>query len=129
MSEGKVRIWTEAYSPFICGGDVHAPISTEVYAGDPVGIGMGVGVYVVVSPVSGKTYICETITGAIVGDSIKQVKADVASADPAVLAEQVAHAEERVKDARCISNEKFWSMFRPDPAAADEAEEQTRPTS
>lgn len=74
-------------------------------------VGKGVSVYVVVSP-SGKLYICESVTGAIVGRSIKQVKADVASAHATEMKEQVAHAKERVKRARGLSNKRFWSKFR-----------------
>lgn len=85
------RIWTRAYRPFIMGGDVNAPIYTEVEATDPVDVGQDIQCFLVVAP-NGRTFAAESETGAIVGDSIDAVKADMAEADPAVVAEQMAEA-------------------------------------
>lgn len=107
----KFRIWTEAYTPFIMGGDVNAPISTEIEVGDPVDVGRGVQVYLIASP-DGETHVAESITGALVGTSIKKVKEDVAEGDIEIMKQQIEAAKERVKEARLFSNEEFWSMFR-----------------
>lgn len=108
----KVKIWTEAYSPFIMGGDVNAPICTEVEAGEPIDVGRGIQAYVIASPRTGKVHIAESTTGAFVGSSIEQVRQDVESADPEVIKQQLASAAERVKHARPLSPEEFWNHFR-----------------
>ena len=107
----KLTVWTKAYRPFIMGGDVNGPISTEVEVGDAVELGHGFKAHVVVSP-TGETYVAEATTGAFVGGDIKQVKADVASADPEVMREQIEKAAIQAKKADCLSNEDFWSLFR-----------------
>jgi len=107
----KLTIWTEAYRPFIMGGDVNAPIATEVEVDEPVDVGHGIQVYEITSP-SGQTHIAEATTGAFVGTSLKQVKADVLMGDPKVMKKQIKDAMERFKRADHLSPEKFWSMFR-----------------
>jgi hypothetical protein len=105
-----MKIWTEAYRPWIMGGDVNAPIWTEVLAGSPVDIGNGFQAYLITSP-SGATYVAEAITGALIGTTIKQVKIDVATGDPEVMLKQIEDAKARVKRADYISPETFWRML------------------
>lgn len=107
----KLKIWTEAYSPFIMGGDVNAPIATEVEVGEPVVLAEGISVYLITSP-TGSTYVAEATTGAFVGTSMEQVRADVEDADPAVMKQQLEAASERVKKAEMLEPERFWSRFR-----------------
>lgn len=108
----KKLIWTEAYTPFIMGGNVNAPICTEVEVGDPVEIGRGMFAYVVASPINGCIYVAESTTGAFVGSSIEEVRKDVESADVHVIKKQLKEASERVKQARHLSTEHFWSKFK-----------------
>ena len=107
----KITVWTEAYSPWIMGGDVHAPISTKLEVGEPVDLGKGFRAYVVDAP-NGDTYIAESETGAFVGNDLGQVKQDVEEAAPAVMRQQIAEAKQRAKKARPLTPERFWGMFR-----------------
>lgn len=107
----KLTIWTRAYRPFIMGGDVNGPIATEVEVGEPFDLGHGIQAHLVVSP-SGKTYVAEATTGAFVGNDIDQVKADVSSADPEIMKDQLDAAKRELKKVDHLSNENFWSMFR-----------------
>lgn len=107
----KKVIWTAAYSPFIMGGDVNAPISTEVEVGEPFDLGGGFTGYLVVSP-KGRTHVVEAETGAFVGTSIDEVKANIAAGDPAVMRKQITDALEEFKKAIPLTNEQFWGRFR-----------------
>ena len=109
VSEMKMKVWTEAYRPFML-GDVHAPICTDIEVGEPVDLGGGNVGYLVASP-TGKTYVAEGTTGALVGSSIAQVREDISAADPAVLRKQLAWAAERVKAATLLEKDEFWGMF------------------
>jgi len=107
----KLKVWTEAYRPFIMGGDVNAPISTEIEVGEKVDLGKGIGGYLVCSP-SGKTFVAEATTGAFIGGSIEQVKSDIADATPEIMQEQLVAAKRRAKSAEPMKKEKFWGMFK-----------------
>ncbi len=104
-------IWTEAYTPFIMGGDVNAPICTEVEVGELIDVGSGFYAYEIESP-SGDFYVVESETGAFIGTSILEVVIDISEGDPEVMRQQIEAAAERAKQAKPLSNEKFWSMFR-----------------
>ena len=107
----KQTIWTAAYSPFIMGGDVNAPIATEVEVGDPIDLGGGIKGFVVVSP-KGRIHVAEASTGAFVGTDVDKVKADIAAGDPAVMKKQLAEAKEQFKNANHLEPEAFWGRFR-----------------
>ncbi len=101
-------IWTAAYSPFILGGNVNAPIATEVEVGDkPIEIGHGISVYVIVSP-NATIHIAEATTGALVGTDLAEVIKDVGEANPEIMKQQLAEAGEEVKKANHLSPDEFW---------------------
>lgn len=106
----KLTVWTSAYRPFMMGGNVNAPIATEVEVGDSFELGHGIRAHLVVSP-SGKTHVAEATTGAFVGTDIDEVKADVSAADPKVMEDQLDWAKKEFEKADHISNERFWAMF------------------
>lgn len=106
-----MKIWTEAYRPFLMDGDVNAPISTEVEVGQRYHVGGGFYAYEVESP-DGNTHVVESESGAFIGTSILDVVCDIAEGDPEVMAEQIEAAKKRAQEAEPLSNEKFWSMFR-----------------
>lgn len=106
----KLTIWTEAYSPFIVGGDVNAPICTTVEIDEPIDMGSGIKAYLITSPF-GKTYVVESITGGIVGNSIKEVRKDIECGNEKVMSKQVQNAKERIKKARHLSVEEFWKIM------------------
>jgi hypothetical protein len=93
------------------GGDVNAPICTEVEVGQRYYVGGGFYAYEIESP-SGDTYVVESETGAFIGTSILDVILDIAEGDPKEMAKQIEAAKERLKKATPLSNGKFWSMFR-----------------
>ena len=107
----KQLIWTAAYTPFMMGGDVHSPISTEIEIGESFDIGKEMRAYLVVSP-SGKTHIAEAETGGFVGTDIEQVKKDVKNAKQEVVEEQIEWAKKEVKKAIRLDNEEFWARFK-----------------
>ena len=110
-----MKIWTECYSPVIMGGDVNAPIITEIDEGEytgPYDVGKDIQVYLVPNPQGNKQYVVESTTGAIVGMDIEQVRSDVAQGDPEVMKKQLVAAAERVKKARPEEKSAFWSKFR-----------------
>jgi len=100
-------IWIHSYTPFIMGGDVHAPVATDVPATGPFDIGAGYQAYMVASP-SGRTFVVEGITGAIIGSTIERVRKDVATADRDVMAAQIANAEKWAKRANVVKPAEFW---------------------
>ena len=104
-------VWTEAYSPFIMGGDVNAPIATEVEVGEPVQLDHGIVVHLVPSP-RGEVFVVEATTGAFVGTKLDEVKKDVSESDPDIIRMQLVAAKERVKKATILDKEKFWARFK-----------------
>lgn len=107
----RLTVWTAAYSPFMMGGNVNAPIKTEVEAGDKFDIGKGFEAYLVVSP-KGKTHVVEAKTGAFVGTTIDEVKADICAGDMKVMRKQIKAAREEFKKAIPLTNDEFWGRFR-----------------
>lgn len=107
----KLTIWTEAYRPFLMGGDCNAPISTEVDTVDPpIDLGHGIEVYVITSP-SGTCHIVEATTGALIGTDIDSVRRDVESADTEVMQRQIAEASERKIKANPVNEDQFWRLL------------------
>lgn len=107
-----MRIWTEAYRPWIMGGDCNAPIVCDVPVDGPFDLG-GFQCFLATSP-SGKTFVAEGITGAIVGPTIEAVCSDIEAADEAIVEEQIAHAKIRVLRADTVSWKVFWRLLRAD---------------
>lgn len=107
----KLRIWTEAYRPFIMGGDCNAPIICEMPVDGPFDLGKGIRGFLAVSP-HGQTFCVEAETGAIIGPTVASVRQDVEVADPAVMATQIAQAKERVLKACPVSPSEFWQLLR-----------------
>lgn len=104
----KITVWTEAYRPWIVGGNCNAPICTTADVGEPMDIGHGMTAFVVVSPRTDDTYVAESTTGAFVGASIREVREDVAAADAAVMRKQLKDASIRFKKADAVAPELFW---------------------
>ena len=105
-------IWTQGYSPWILGGDVHAPVGAEIAVGECYDLGGGFKGYLVASPLTGETYVAEATTGAIVGSSLKEVRADISAADADTMTRQVEEAAEQVKRVRVEPAKEFWARQR-----------------
>jgi hypothetical protein len=103
----KQKVWITNYRPFIMGGDVHAPIMCEIEVVGEYDLGKGYKGWLFASP-SGKTFVSETETGAIVGSTIDEVKQDIVEADEEVMKNQIQEARKLVKRAYMASEEEFW---------------------
>lgn len=77
----KFTIWTTNYSPFRL-GPPEGIIYTEVECSGPYELGLGFFGILAVDPKTGRTYVAEKTSGAIVGNSISQCKDDIRSAEP-----------------------------------------------
>jgi hypothetical protein len=106
-----MKIWTEAYRPWIMGGDCNAPISCEMDVIGPFDLGKGYQGFLAISPL-GKTFVAEGETGAIVGSTIEDVCNDIKTADEAVMEKQNAKARERVLYATPVTQDEFWKLLR-----------------
>jgi hypothetical protein len=113
-----MKIWTEAYRPFIMGGDCNAPIICDVPVDGPFDLGAGYQGFLAVSP-NGETFVAESVTGAIVGATVKTVREDIATAEKAVMDSQIEWAKKRVLKACVVSRTEFWRLLR----AAQQADE------
>ncbi len=111
------RLWTYGHRPFVMGGSVDYVLACDVECTGPHKLGKGYEGYLATAP-NGKTFVGEATTGAIVGDTLESVRADIAVAKPAVMREQVKHAAEEVKQARKQMSFEvngtafFWSALR-----------------
>lgn len=90
----EVRAWTICYFPFTMGGDLWRPAGAKVPCERPVQIGEFF-VCLVRGP-DDMTAVCELTTGAIVGQTLEEVRRDIEVAyrrgDEAMMRKQVADA-------------------------------------
>jgi len=106
-------IYKEHYEPFIMGGDVHKPISTDIEVGEKLDLGKGFFGYLVVNPNNDKTYVVEAKSGGIIGPSLAQVKKDIEDCDDIkVMKKQIKEAKKRRDYASKLEPEEFWGKFR-----------------
>jgi len=111
--ETDLLIWTEAYSPFIMGGNVHAPIGCWARIGpaDIVKLSDKVSVVEIISQ-NGDKCVAEMSSGGLVGKALADVRRDFAEADPAVVDKQLAAANVRKAVVRVLTPHEFWSRYR-----------------
>lgn len=107
-----IIIWTNAYSPWIMGGNVNAPIGVKAEVGEPIKTPKGFKLYEIMSPNRKITVIAEATTGAIVGNSVEQVKEDIRIGDRKIMRNQIKEAEKKLKTVRVVSEQEFWSRYR-----------------
>lgn len=77
----------------------------------PHKLGKGYEGYVATAP-NGKTFVAEASTGAIVGDTLENVRADIRIAEASVMREQIRNAEQEAKKAEVADAAFFWSALR-----------------
>ena len=114
MSESKAKtldIWTYGYYPMTLGGPVRRPIKTSVSVGKPADIGAGYSAHLIDTP-SGATVVAEASSGALIGPSLDAARADVASANPKTMAEQIADAIEKRDRASRLEPYEFFRRLR-----------------
>lgn len=107
----KVKVFTRDYRPFILGGDVHQPMAAEIAASGPYALGKGFSGYLIKSP-KGKTFIAEATTGALVGPTLEEVRADIKAGKKSVMTKQVEQARELAARARTVSANEFWERLK-----------------
>lgn len=107
---GKMKIWTVGYRPFILGGKCNYLVGCEIEPDREVDLGNGYTGFEITSP-SGNKIIAEKTSGAIVGTSLEQVRTDIATGDPEVMAKQVAEACKNTKEVEVVSTEEFWKLY------------------
>jgi hypothetical protein len=103
----KVTIWTYFYEPFRLGGSLWNPKGCEVEAGEAADLGGDWKGFEIPTPF-GTTVVVESTSGAIVGATLDDVRKDIASGNPDVMARQVAEAVTEVTNMKTISPEEFW---------------------
>lgn len=106
----KRTIWTMGYFPMQMGGNVHRPISTEVEASELYSASKGIKLFTFKTP-KGTTKVCEAETGAIVGDSLKEVMADIKEAKKSVMVEQIREAHELLKNFKNMTHDEFFKLY------------------
>ena len=106
-----MEIWTLQYRPFTMGGNVHQPVKCDVEVDGPHDLGGGYQGYIATAP-DGRALVAEATSGAIVGPTLEAVRSDVADADPAVMADQVAKAIAQRASAAVLTPDEFWKSFR-----------------
>jgi hypothetical protein len=92
------------------GGRCNQPTGCEVEIDEEFYLGNGYYGYEIKLP-SGKTRVIEKTSGAIVGDTIKEVRNDITEGDKKVMEDQVIHACKESKEVRVISQEEFWKIY------------------
>lgn len=108
----KVTTYTYAYLPFAMGGgNKYVPIKSELEAESLNELGKGYKGYLIKSPDNEKVFIAEHQSGAIVGNSIESVKKDIEDADDEVMKNQIKEAKEEWKNAKVVSEEKWWQLL------------------
>lgn len=112
----RIKVWTFQEINFR-GLPSRAPVCVHVEADGPFDIGNGWSAYVVTAP-NGQILIAEAKTGALVGGSLDEVRADMAKADPEVLSEQEAMIREHGPKASEIALDEWWLKLGCMPKAA-----------
>jgi len=107
----KQKVWMPNYRPFILGGDCRAPIVVEIDVAGEYDLGLGYSGWLIISP-NGKTFVAESETGAIVGNTITEVRQDIATADPEIIRKQIENAKITVSKAYIGTIEEFWKILR-----------------
>lgn len=108
-----LRIWTMGYFPFTMGGQVYRPIGANVLVNEEslFDVGRGIQAYLIVSP-SGKTVVAEKRSGAIIGNSIEEVRADVQTGTDESCEQQIVEGLENAARAELIDKLEFWRRMK-----------------
>ena len=113
MNLRKINAWTRAYRAFVMGGSVHYALVSEFDCDYPVPLGKGFYGSIIQGP-RGITRVCELTSGAIIGDTIEDVRRDIEAC------EDIEYMQKQVRDGQAfkesaneiVSNEEFWKRQR-----------------
>lgn len=115
VSSANMKIWTTGYNAWVMGGNPHYILVTELErVSGPFDIGKGFRAYRCESP-SGKTYVMEATTGAIIGNTIADVRADIEGCDSIeVMQKQVDDARKQFETMRHekVGLPEFWRRMK-----------------
>ena len=104
-------IWTYFKHAFAMGGNGNKPTGCRVKTeGVLYGTTSNIQVYAI-RTLSGRTVVVEATTGAIVGNDLVTVLADMSKADPEVMEEQIAAARAQAAGVEVIDAEYFWQVY------------------
>lgn len=93
MNKGKLRqIWTTEYTPMIMGGSCDHVITTEIGVIEEKAVGKGLRAFSFMTP-KGTLRIAESISGAIVGNSFKEVMADIKGTTKKICMQQIGEGQ------------------------------------
>lgn len=108
----KRRIWTMGHFPFLMGGEVNQPITTEVDFIEEKDLGKGIKAFSF-KTVKGTLKIAESRTGGIVADSFEQLIEQIKDSTKKELNDQLDRAQLVVdKATKHLSNEEFFKLYR-----------------
>lgn len=110
-------IFTLGYRPWIMGGSVNYYLAAKVRVTGPHKLGKGFYGYLATGP-NGKTKVADATSGAIIGDTLEEVRNDVATA-PSIkgMKEQIKEAVAMTKDIYRFEvhpKEFFWKALKMD---------------
>ena len=103
-------IWTTRNNPFSLGKKIDY-VGCVLNCKGPFDLGKGYKGWVAIAP-NGKKFVAEHETGAIIGNSLKQVKDDIAAGDEEVIREQMVEALKNLQRVQIVSTDQFWSGLR-----------------
>ena len=108
------KAWTWKYEPFQLGGmggrPCQRPVCAIVTCQGPYDLGQCFVGYLAIAP-NGATLVIEDVSGGIVGDTVAQVRADVANATIEEMREQVQEAKGFGNMAEVMTADAFWRLY------------------
>ena len=107
----QITVYTIGYFPFTMGGSVERPIKCDMEGWGPYPLGGEYQGYIVVGP-NGKQFVAESETGAFVGGTLAEVRADIKAGDPEIMKEQIEKAREQARTAEIVQPDQFWKLLR-----------------
>lgn len=115
MTPNKMKIWAQAYRPFIMGGDVNSNISINAdwdiivelrEVGKPT-----ITLYRIIAP-DGRIYYAEGSTSGLMGSNLNDLAIDYHHADAEVLRKQLNDNATQLEKSDSIEPKKFWELVR-----------------
>lgn len=110
-----MKVFYYNYRPFIMGGSPHQYVACDVPVEGPHDLGKGFEAYTVTTP-SGRLFVIEATTGAVISDSLQQAQKDVEDGDSHTMNQQIEKAKEWMQRTTTVAEEQFWTDLDQLPA-------------
>jgi len=104
-----IFIWTYFKTPFAIASQKQ-PVGCLVLVSCKLALGRGYSGYLVPTAYGGYV-ICEEHSGAIIGNSLNEVREDIRSGNVEVMRRQIIDARKESEIAKVIAPEEFWSEY------------------